>query len=262
MADINKILNSTTSGAAMGMPLGGVGAGVGAAVGLVGGIIAAEQQKRLIEDAKEKIKNMPDYRKSEAYLNAATQAGRADRYAQEGLTADQKALAQTGIERGVGNTLANAGNLQSGLMGMSANATSLGDMYTQLASVDAQQKVANRERAFAEQKNFQQAQDDAFSLDLAKQQNLLDLTLGEMKSDRLDSMATQQNIMTGVQGAVDSGVFFKNQPWLTDYLKDPNKADPNKYVNAKVKTGSTTAPNTFADFKINSLIDGTQFLGQ
>lgn len=221
MGKWNQAGQQAASLGSAGLALGGpIGAGVGALVGGIGGLIAGSQEEKAQEELRKQIESMPDYRESEAYQNATAQASRADRWAQQGLSSQQLNNANQGVDRAAGQSLANASSLESGLLGQSGTVQSLTDAYTNIAIQDAQMKQENRQQALQANKNLQSAQDDAFSLDLGKSQNLLDLSMGNMASDRQDRVNTQGNVMSGVQnilnqdGAKDkwSGLFGNSNP--------------------------------------------------
>ena len=247
-----------------GAALGPIGFAGGAALGGIAGLIAGSQEEKAQEELKRQIESMPDFRDSEAFLNASAQAARADRWAQEGMSAQQLNQANQGVSRVAGQTLANAGSLESGLLGQSGTAQSLTDAYTSIAMQDAQTKQANRQQALQAQKNLQDAQEDAFSLDLGKSQNLLDLSMGQMASDRQDRLNTQQNITAGLQNVLNAdgamgkwgsavnsigGMFNKNQsttaPTLPSqgFVNDPITIDGNVVGNQVGFTPSQSAWN-------------------
>ena len=213
MIDWGNAGNSALTGAATGASFGSVvpvigtalGAGLGGILGLGGSVIAQNRQQSLLDEAEKMINEMPKYENSDAYRTAATISGRADRWAQEGLSQQQLNQANQGIDRLASNALSTANTLESGLQGMSGVTATLKDSYANLAMQDAAMQQAQRAQALQAQQNFQRAQEDAFGVELGRQQNLLDLTLGEIGQSRTDSVTGQKNMMTSVQALLDSG---------------------------------------------------------
>lgn len=206
---LNSGLTGGMTGASFGSAVPGVGtaigAGAGALLGVGGSLFQQMRQQSLLDQARATIENMPKFENSDAYRNAASQAGRADRWAQEGFTQEQLNAANQGIDRLGSNALATANTLESGLQGMSGTTASLRDAYTNLATQDAQIQQARQAQALNANKNFQTAQEDAFGFEAGRQLNLLDITLGEMGQSRSDAKAGQKNIMTAMQSLLDSG---------------------------------------------------------
>lgn len=200
-----SILSGAASGAGTGLSLGGPwGAAIGALGGGLMGFISKNQADKANQNIEDLIDETPDFRESDAYTNAANQAARADRWAQQGLSSQTMNRAEQGIGRVGGAALSNATNLQSGLMGMAGTTRSLTDAYTDLAVQDADAQRANRASALTANRNLQLAQEDAFGMDLGKHQNMLNLALGETASDRTDMLGAQQSMGTGVQNLLNS----------------------------------------------------------
>ncbi len=215
-----------------------IGAGSGVLAGGVMGLIQGSQEEKAQKAIEDQINSMPDFRDSEAYLNAASQASRADRWAQEGMSAQQLNNANQGVGRVAGQTLANAGSLESGLLGQSGTVQSLTDAYTNISMQDAQMKQANRQQAIQAQKNLQLAQEDAFSMDMSKSQNLLDLSLGNLASDRQDAVNTQQNLNTLGQNILNADLSDAKLPFGGgDTTSSPQVNQPSGVVNS---TGQQT----------------------
>ena len=199
-----NILAGAVSGAGTGTALGPLGTIGGGLLGGLMGFISGKQSEKANENIEQLISDTPDFRESEAYNNAVNQAGRADRWAQQGLSSEIMNRAERNIGRVGGTALSNVNSLQSGLMGTSGMTRNLTDAYTDLAVQDAEAKQMNRAGALVANKNLQGAQEDAFGIDMGKHQNMLNLALGDLSSDRADMLGAQQSMGTGIQNLLNS----------------------------------------------------------
>ena len=164
----------------MAIPIVGglLSAGLGA-VETVAGFFNKRKAKKALANMKEL-----DYSQSDAYKTAESSANLAGRYAQEGLPEQSLRFQEDMIGRSGAASLASAGSLRQGTIGLGATATGLADQYRGLAAMDAQQRVSNRGQYFTQLQNLQgqQAQDFDYQMGydmLKRSQQLGELTAGQ-----------------------------------------------------------------------------------
>jgi hypothetical protein len=179
--------------------------GAGALVGGVGSLIANSQAEKAAEEAKQRIANRPKYEDSAAYANAAAQAGRADRYAQQGFSSQERADFDNSQSRIAGGAISNANSLASGLQGLGGVSQSLTDSYRSMLSDDAALQRANRGQAFAQNQNLQQHQAAAYQGELGRYMDETDLGLAEQERNLQATQGMMDSIAGGAQGLLDTG---------------------------------------------------------
>jgi hypothetical protein len=200
----SSIGSGAVTGAATGAGFGPIGLGIGAVVGGFAGFLAEKQDQENQQKIMELIKNTPDYTKSSAYANAASQAGRADRFAQQGLSGQEYENMGQDIQRTGGQAISQAETLQSGLLGMSGVQRSMQDAYLKRLALDNQVKREQQQQAIMANQNFQNVQDEAFSIELGKNANMMNLAAGNLASDKADMSNAMESGMTGVQNYLNS----------------------------------------------------------
>lgn len=119
----------------------------------VGGFLGKNKAQKEFENAE-----VPNYFDTAAYKTAESSANQAYRYAQEGTPEASMRFQEDMIGRSGAAALASQGSLRSGIAGVGATAQSLADQYRQLASMDANQRIANRGTYFNQLNNLQTAQ--------------------------------------------------------------------------------------------------------
>jgi hypothetical protein len=149
--------------------------------------------------AREEFENMelPSILDSEAYKTAEMSANLAGRQAQEGLPEQTMRFQEDMISRSGAAALNTQGSLR-GLQGVGGIATSLADQYRQLASMDAGQRVANRERYFAERRNVQ-------GLEMQQADREYGQALNKQAAALARMTANQQNIQSGLGALSEAG---------------------------------------------------------
>lgn len=223
MSTGSSALAGTASGAAMGSIAGPLGMAAGALVGGVVGGIQGNKERKAMNDIESQIRNAPKFTDSLAYANASNQASRADRFAQEGMSAQQYNNAQQNIDRMGSATLNQANDLSSGLMGMSAVSGNLTDAYTNLAMQDAQMKQQNRAIAMNANANLQAAQEEAFGVEMGRQQNLLDLQMGRETQSRQDFQNATGTMASMAQNYLNSDVMQEKFSNLGNRSQQPQQ---------------------------------------
>lgn len=172
------------------------------AVQTIGGFIKNNRARKRLDEMEDL-----DYTESDAYKTAQTSANLAGRYAQEGIPEQSFRFQEDMIGRSGAASLASAGSLRQGTTGIGASAIGLADQYRGLASMDAQQRVANRGQFFSQLGNLQGQQAQAFDYQmgydmLKRSQELGQMTAGQsMVNSGLSGLAS-------AGGAAISGGFF------------------------------------------------------
>jgi hypothetical protein len=117
-----------------------------------GGMFGGRKARREFENAV-----APNYLDSEAYQTAETTANLTSRWAQEGMPEASRRLQEDYIGRAGASALQNVGSLR-GAANTGMVAQSLADQYRGLASMDAQQRIANRTQYLGARQNLQNQQ--------------------------------------------------------------------------------------------------------
>lgn len=165
------------------------------------GFFKNRKAKRELRDMKEL-----DYTESDAYKTAQTSANLAGRYAQEGIPEQSMRFQEDMISRSGAASLASAGSLRQGTIGLGATAIGLADQYRGLAAMDAQQRVENRGQFFTQLQNLQGQQAQAFDYEMGYDMLKRSQYLGEMTAGQ-DMMNQGLSGMAGAAGAFASGGF-------------------------------------------------------
>lgn len=159
----------------------------------VGGFFGERKARREFENAE-----VPNYFDTEAYKTAQSSANQAYRYAQEGLPEASRRLQEDMIGRSGAASLATTGSLRSGIAGVAQTANTLADSYRDLASMDAQQRIANRGQYFQQLNNLQRAQDIQADREYGQFLNQQAARLARMTGNR-------QTMNQGIQGLSQAG---------------------------------------------------------
>lgn len=184
---------------------------IGGGAGLTQGIVGTINKNK----AKKALANMKelDYSESDAYKTAQTSANLAGRYAQEGIPEQSMRFQEDMIGRSGAASLASAGSLRQGTIGLGATAIGLADQYRGLAAMDAQQRVANRGQFFSQLGNLQAQQAQDFDYQMGYDMLKRSQYLGEMTAGQ--NMINQGLAgMTGAAGSYmsDGGYGVPRQP--------------------------------------------------
>lgn len=182
---------------------------------IAGGIAATQAGIGFFKNrkAKRELRDMTelDYTESDAYKTAQTSANLAGRYAQEGIPEQSMRFQEDMISRSGAASLASAGSLRQGTIGLGATAIGLADQYRGLAAMDAQQRVENRGQFFSQLGNLQSQQAQAFDYEMGYDMLKRSQYLGEMTAGQ--NMINQGFAgMAGAAGAYASGGFGKDKP--------------------------------------------------
>lgn len=173
---------------------------MGGAQRLMGGA-----QARLAQDRFENAV-APSLLNSRAYGTARTTENLTQRWAQTGLPEQTMRFQQDMIGRSGAASLASAQGLRQGTMGLGATAQSLGDQYRSLASMDAQQRIANRGQWLQARQNVQGIEMQQADRDYGNFLNQQAARLAQMSAGRgMQSQGMQQLANAGVmafQGAL------------------------------------------------------------
>ena len=159
----------------MSLPLA-VGLGLGALQTGIG-LFQRRKAQRDFENAE-----MPDYMDSDAYRTAESSANLAYRQSQSGLPERVRRRQEDLIGRSGAAGLATTGSLRSGIAGVGQTAQSLTDAYSNLAAMDAQQQISNRNRFFQQQNILQNEQRRAFDFTMGDYINQQAARLGRMSA--------------------------------------------------------------------------------
>ena len=143
-----------------------------------------------------------DFRDSEAYKQAEQNANLAGRYAQEGLPEESLRYGENMANRAIGSAISSTNSLR-GLGNVGALSTSLSDQYRDLAQMDANARVQQRAGYLQQLGLLQQAQQQAFDIDMGYDNLERSRLLGEMAAGR--AMFNQ-----GLQNIAKSGETFGN----------------------------------------------------
>lgn len=158
----------------------------------LGGFLQRRKARKSLEDMKPL-----DYSQSDAYQTAESSANLAGRYAQQGLPEQSMRFQEDMINRSAAAGLASAGSLRQGIAGIGGLATGITDQYRKLASMDADQRIANRGQYFSQLQNLQGQQFQDFDYQMG-----YDML---KRSQRLGEMTAGQNQMNqGIQGMSDT----------------------------------------------------------
>lgn len=180
----------------------------------IGGLFKRNKAKKALADMQEL-----DYSQSDAYKTAESTANLAGRYAQEGLPEQSFRFQEDMIGRSGAASLASAGSLRQGTMGLGATAIGLADQYRGLASMDAQQRVTNRGQYFTQLQNLQGQQAQDFDYQMGYDMLKRSQQLGEMT-------AGQGMINQGLRGILGAGGAFASGGFeLPAFRKKPLQAD-------------------------------------
>jgi len=164
------------------------------AIQTVGGMI---QQNRARKDFEEQNENMPNILDSRAYQTAKTSENMATRFAQEGLPEETMRFQEDMIGRSGAAALSSVSGLR-GLQSVGGIATSLADQYRSLASMDANQRISNRNQMFAQRQNVQSIEMNQAGREYGQALNMQAASLARMS-------AGQQNIQSGIDGFAGAG---------------------------------------------------------
>lgn len=182
----------------MGLPLA-IPLAIGAAQ-TIGGMIQRGSARKDFENAE-----MPDYTQSDAYQTAEGSANLAYRQAQEGLPEQVRRFQEDMIGRSGAASLATQGSLRSGIAGVSQTAQTLSDQYRQLASMDANQQIQNRQRYYTQQNAFQGEQRRAFDYEMGDFINQQAARLGRMSAGNQTMNAGLSGMSTMFGQAIQGG---------------------------------------------------------
>ena len=155
------------------------------------------QRKRARKDFEKQNENMPSLFDSRAYQTAKTSENMATRFAQEGLPEETMRFQEDMIGRSGAAALSSVSGLR-GLQSVGGIATSLADQYRSLASMDATQRIANRNQMFAQRENVQGIEMNQAGRDYGQALNMQAASLARMS-------AGQQNIQSGIDGLAGAG---------------------------------------------------------
>jgi len=155
------------------------------------------QRKRARKDFEKQNENMPSLFDSRAYQTAKTSENMATRFAQEGLPEETMRFQEDMIGRSGAAALSSVSGLR-GLQSVGGIATSLADQYRSLASMDATQRIANRDQMFAQRENVQGIEMNQAGRDYGQALNMQAASLARMS-------AGQQNIQSGIDGLAGAG---------------------------------------------------------
>ena len=159
-------------------------------------LISGEVEKKRAREAFEK-QQMPNVFDSRAYRTAKTSENMATRFAQEGLPEETMRFQEDMIGRSGAAALSSVSGLR-GLQGVGGIATSLADQYRSLASMDANQRISNRNQMFAQRENVQGLEMIQGNRDYGQALNMQAASLARMS-------AGQQNIQSGINGLAGVG---------------------------------------------------------
>lgn len=136
--------------------------------------------------AKKAYEGMQDlnYKESDAYQTAASTANLAERQANFGIPEASFRFQEDMIGRSGAAALASAGSLRQGTMGLSQASVGLADQYRGLASMDAQQRLSNRDQMFQQRNIFMGQQENDFNVRMGYDMNERARLLGEMAAGR------------------------------------------------------------------------------
>jgi hypothetical protein len=207
------------------------------------GIASTVQQNKMMEEAETMINDMPKYEDSAAFANAGSQAGRADRWAQEGLTSEQKMAAGQGADRASSQSMANASSMDAGLQGAAANQQTLSDSYGKIAQADAQQQQQNRGMAMDANKNFENAQTQAFNVEMGKDQNLMNLHMGDMASKKGTANNLMTNMNNNYQSELNRDSWSRNLPQDNPMTPVAGVTEDNMAMSSNPAPGPLANPN-------------------
>lgn len=175
----------------------------------IGGLIQRNKARREFEEAEQ-----PDYSQSDAYQTAEASANLSYRQAQEGLPEQVRRFQEDMIGRSGAASLATQQGLRSGLAGVSATAQSLTDQYRNLAAMDANQQIENRQRFYAQQNMFQREQQRDFDYKLGDFINQQAARLGRMSAGA-DTMNAGLGGLSTMFGQAIAGGDFTGNPGAT-----------------------------------------------
>lgn len=172
------------------------------AIPLVMGAIGAGQAifgTRQANRAQDRFENAqaPSLLDSRAYQTAQTTQNLTGRWAQTGLPEQSLRLQQDMIGRSGAASLASAGSLRQGVAGLGATAQSLGDQYRNLASMDANQRIANRQQYLGARQNVQNIEMEQGQRDYGQFLNQQAMRLAQMSAGR-------QTASQGLQGITNA----------------------------------------------------------
>lgn len=187
----NQVTGSTLSGAASGAMAGAALGPWGAAVGgVVGGAVGFIKGKKAqgAEDDLDSMQNL-DYTQSLAYKSAQLSEDLAARQAQEGLPQESMDYYNDQINRTTASGLNSISSLRSGVAGVGSLAGSALDSTRQLVSMDANQRVKNRENWFNQRDNLVSQQQTAFDYEmgydmLERARYLSQISAGQQESNQ------------------------------------------------------------------------------
>ena len=153
------------------------------------------QQSRARDDFENQ--QMPNLLDSRAYQTAKTSENMATRFAQEGLPEETMRFQEDMIGRSGAAALSSVSGLR-GLQGVGGIATSLADQYRSLASMDANQRISNRNQMFTQRQNVQSIEMAQGNRDYGQALNMQAASLARMS-------AGQQNIQSGINAFAGAG---------------------------------------------------------
>lgn len=158
----------------------------------VGGLFGRNKARKDFENAE-----LPSIYDSRAYETAQTTENLAERFAQQGLPEQTMRFQEDMISRSGAAALNSLSGLR-GLQSVGGIATSLADQYRQLASMDAQQRIANRGQWFDARQNVQGLEQAQAERDYGQALNKQAASLARMT-------ANQQNIQSGLGALYGAG---------------------------------------------------------
>lgn len=167
--------------------MGALSAGQAAA-----GVLQSSGARREFENAV-----APSLLDSRAYQTAQTTQNLTGRWAQTGIPEQSMRFQEDMIGRSGAAALGSVGSLRQGVMGAAAVAQSLGDQYRSLASMDANQRIANRTQYLGARQNVQNIEMEQGGRDYGQFLNQQAARLARMSAGR-------QTTSQGLQGMTNA----------------------------------------------------------
>jgi hypothetical protein len=182
-----------------------IGAAVTAVAGLAQtgiGLIQANKAKREAGRREAAVRDLisktPDFRDSEAYSMGQQQVGYAQRFSDHGLEQNQISYMGDMADRSAAYQVQNAGNLRAGLLGASSAGRSLMDAYRSIGVQDAEMKLRKKNYYHQMLQNMQGLQQQAYEVDLGKQNALIDLESGLMDRASQEQQTHMKTVNNGL----------------------------------------------------------------
>lgn len=165
------------------------------------GLVQTHKAKKEIKDMGER----PDATMPQALSSSVAMA---QRQADEGIPLASKSLFEQGADRAAANFTAGAGDLRSGLMGLTGATQTLTDSARQLAAQDAQQRLINQQSyqdaliAKAEEQRRLENENVLGRYDVKRAE-----AFGRMERGQAEKMAGMQSVLNGMAVGAELGEF-------------------------------------------------------